>query len=107
MGVVDFRVRGAGRTAGIGTPGSGRGGKGRGDGKGGFWGRGVGFIIDPAARRATGARIRIGTPESVRRANGARCNVEEMIDFGVTFGAFFGGIGTPGRDFGTKFCIVF
>ena len=44
VGVVDFRGRGAGRTAGIGTPGSGRGGKGRGEGKGFSVGGGGGWV---------------------------------------------------------------
>ena len=53
--VVDFCGRGAVRGEGIGTRGSGWGGKGRGRERDGFSGRGVGFIrkeLDPAARRA-------------------------------------------------------
>ena len=59
--VVDFRVRGAGRTAGIGTRGSGRGGRGRGRERDGFWGRGVGFIRN-RPRCATGNGQEAQTP---------------------------------------------
>ena len=63
--VVDFCGRGAVRDEGIGRPGGGQAGKGRGEGKGGFWGTGVVFIIDPAARRAasraSGASPRFAT----------------------------------------------
>ena len=52
VGVVDFCGRGAVRGEGIGTRGSGWGGRGRGRERGGFWGRGVGFITRP--RCATG-----------------------------------------------------
>ncbi len=78
--------------------------------RGGFGGGGLGLLLDPAARRATAVRRANPDWYTGKRAasewNAAK-KYETTIDFGVTFGAFFCGIGTPGRDFGTKFCIVF
>ena len=80
-----FLRAGAVRGEGIGTQGSGRGGKGRGREKGGFWGRGVGFIrkeLDPAARRAT-------VDGHVRGRNGPDAakirHAMKVVDFGARF----------------------